>query len=114
MRLSGASASGKQKGYGSWHVWFNKSFGKTIRQIHSAISTLATCSQRWNRSLSTVLAMLDRRILEQFFMDLAKHIIEEAVKEALSNMRKITFYRFYHVFKKVLMSFCIYANQNAL
>ncbi|KAI6241565.1 Methyltransferase domain protein [Aphelenchoides fujianensis] len=55
---------------------------------------------RWSPMLGRRLKTLQTNVAELYATELSHTIFEEAVAEALSTLRKVVFYRYYHVFHR--------------
>ncbi|CAJ0941975.1 unnamed protein product, partial [Mesorhabditis belari] len=63
-------------------------------------STILTGIRKWSPMLGKRLASLLIPVEEQLADEMTQDIMQTALQEALATLRKVTFYRFYHVFKK--------------
>ncbi|CAJ0580976.1 unnamed protein product, partial [Mesorhabditis spiculigera] len=63
-------------------------------------STILTGIRKWSPMLGKRLASLLIPIEEQLADEMTQDIMQTALQETLATLRKVTFYRFYHVFKK--------------
>ncbi|VDN51895.1 unnamed protein product [Dracunculus medinensis] len=64
------------------------------------LNSVITGINNWNPNLRFNLKSLTMSIEEQFAYELSSQIIEDVLLEVASTYRNITFYRYYHVFKK--------------
>ncbi|KAK0415712.1 hypothetical protein QR680_012078 [Steinernema hermaphroditum] len=62
--------------------------------------TIVSGIRQFSPALSRRLASLFCSVEEQLATELSEKIVNEAVTEALSTLQEVTFYRYYHVFRK--------------
>jgi hypothetical protein len=55
---------------------------------------------RWSPMLSRRLKHMQTDVTELFASELSHTLMEEAMAEALATLRRVIFYRYYHVFKR--------------
>ncbi|CAD6187854.1 unnamed protein product [Caenorhabditis auriculariae] len=69
-------------------------------QFLPTTKSLISGIRRWSPMLGRRLASLIVPVEEQFAEELSQTILRESVTEAMATLREVTFYRFYHVFRK--------------
>ncbi|TKR75752.1 hypothetical protein L596_016997 [Steinernema carpocapsae] len=70
-----------------------------IRKLQRT-ETIVSGIRQFSPALSRRIASLFCSVEEQLASELSEKIVSEAVTEALSTLHEVTFYRYYHVFKK--------------
>ncbi|KAK6024579.1 methyltransferase domain protein [Ostertagia ostertagi] len=68
--------------------------------LPNAKQSLITGVKRWSPMLGRRLATLLISVEEQLADEITQKILHEALTETMASLREVTFYRFYHVFRK--------------
>ncbi|VDO94933.1 unnamed protein product [Heligmosomoides polygyrus] len=68
--------------------------------LPTARNALITGVKRWSPMLGRRLATLLVSVEEQVAEEITQKILHEALTETMATLREVTFYRFYHVFRK--------------
>ncbi|KAK6045721.1 hypothetical protein COOONC_16773 [Cooperia oncophora] len=68
--------------------------------LPNAKQSLITGVKRWSPMLGRRLATLLISVEEQLADEVTQKILHEALTETMATLREVTFYRFYHVFRK--------------